>query len=87
MPDTVCVWQWLLVTWAAVRASALKPPPLTTPLYSNPNLNTPLTTTDSFQRVQAIPILQIPTFHESRWFAMGTLVAVIFIVATFVYEV
>jgi len=32
MPDTVCVWQWLLVTWAAVRASALKPPPLTTPL-------------------------------------------------------
>lgn len=52
MPDTVCVWQWLLVTWAA-----------------------------------AIPILQIPTFHESRWFAMGTLVAVIFIVATFVYEV
>ena len=59
------------------------------PFDSNPDLNNSLTTytTDSFQRVQAIPILQIPTFHESRWFAMGTLVAVIFIVATFVYEV
>jgi len=50
-PDKVCVWQWLLITWAA-----------------------------------AIPILQIPTFHESRWFAFVTLVAVLSMVLIFVYE-
>jgi len=35
----------------------------------------------------AIPVIQIPTFHESRWIALVTLIGVGLIVLTFIYEV
>jgi L-asparagine transporter-like permease len=35
----------------------------------------------------ATPLIQIPTFHESRYVAMVILVAILLIVLTFLYEV